>query len=103
METLTTRTDEIGDVGVVDIGFHYPILNCSPGIFGDLDDSGDADVDDLVCMLDGLSGIVACPGVTYAELDIGSCDTPDGDLNLYDLVALLEALGGNPLCETTCP
>lgn len=101
-DTMTTRTDESVDTSTVDIGYHYPIIECLPHIYGDLNDSGDLDADDLMCMLEALAGSISCPGVTFADLDIASCDQPDGDINLYDLIAFLNATAGAPACPDTC-
>ncbi len=46
LDTRTTRTDQVGDAGIVDMGFHYPI-EC----VGDLDDDNDTDQADLGILL----------------------------------------------------
>lgn len=102
LDALATRIDDFGDSDVVDIGFHYPIVPCIVDVYADVDDNGDLDADDLMCMVDGLSGMVDCPGVTFADLDLDACDGGDGDLNLLDLVRLLDALGGAPACPDGC-
>jgi hypothetical protein len=46
LDTRTTRTDQVGDTGIVDMGYHYPIV-----CVGDLDGDGDTDQSDLGILL----------------------------------------------------
>ena len=70
--------------------------------YGDINRDGSADADDLICMLDGLSGQLDCIGVTADYLDIAPCGGGDGDGNLRDLLALLDTLAGELLCPKSC-
>ncbi len=60
-------------------------------------------LDDLLCMLDGLSGLFDCSGVEFDDLDIYPCEGGSGDVNLYDLLALLDVLAGENPCPGDCP
>ena len=46
LNTRTTRTDQVPDSGIVDMGYHYPIV-----CLGDLNDDGDTDQADLGILL----------------------------------------------------
>jgi len=46
LDTRTTRTDQVGDAGIVDMGYHYPIV-----CVGDLDGDNDTDQADLGILL----------------------------------------------------
>jgi hypothetical protein len=46
MDTRTTRSDEGGDTGMVDLGYHYPITG-QPWLMGDFDHSGGVDLRDF--------------------------------------------------------
>ncbi len=46
LDTRTTRSDQVGDAGIVDMGYHYPIV-----CVGDLDADNDTDQADLGILL----------------------------------------------------
>jgi hypothetical protein len=48
LDTRTTRTDQIPDSGIVDMGYHYPLGSPCPG---DIDGDGDTDHADLGALL----------------------------------------------------
>ena len=76
--------------------------NQTCAFYGDVDGSGESDLDDLMCMLAGLSGIFNCRGVLPDDLDIAPCIDGDGDLNLHDLLGLLDTLAGSAPCDDVC-
>lgn len=71
-------------------------------LYADINSDSERDLDDLLCLLDGLSGLLDCPGVSPEDLDIAPC-VPDGDLNLGDLIAMLDAVAGSFACDDPCP
>lgn len=100
-DTLTIEWPDRSTTVLTDIPANQ-VYTFTHGGFGDLNASGDADLDDLECMLDGLSGLDSCPGVTGEVMDLVPCAGGDGEVNLYDLVALLGALSGNSPCQDSC-
>jgi hypothetical protein len=52
MDTLITRADEVGDSGIVDMGYHHPISGPEP-IPGDMDEDFDVDGDDYTLFAAG--------------------------------------------------
>ena len=81
LDTRTTRTDQVPDSGIVDMGYHYPIV-----CLGDLDGDGDIDLSDLAQLL---SNYGTTSGACYADGDLDG----DGDVDLDDLAALLAVYG----------
>ena len=87
MDVLTTRRDRIGDTGIVDMGFHYPITS---QVFrhGDFDRDGDLDIDDYAewfTYVTGTGGTSACSPPLYADPCGGIADfDDDGDVDLAD-------------------
>ncbi len=49
LDTLTTRTDHVGDTGTVDMGYHSP--RCASGLPGDVDGNGVVDGLDLTAVI----------------------------------------------------
>jgi len=45
MDKFTTRTDNVGDTGIVDMGYHYPMPNAA-----DIDGDGDVDLTDFAIL-----------------------------------------------------
>jgi predicted outer membrane repeat protein len=73
LDTRTTRTDEVPDSGIVDMGYHYPIV-----CVGDLDGDGKTDQADLGILLADWG----CTGSDCAgDLD-NDGDTDQGDLGI---------------------
>jgi hypothetical protein len=69
-------------------------------LWGDVDESGNVDVGDVLCALDGFSGIFTC---SLQNLDIAPC-IPDGNLDVGDILAVLDAFAGLPFaCPPPCP
>ena len=66
--------------------------------YGDADNSGRVDLDDILCVVDGYSGASQC---LQSQLDIYPCEG-DGDVDLDDVIAVLDAFTGNPPCEKIC-
>jgi len=76
LDAMTTRTDQVGDAGIVDMGYHYAV-DCS----GDLDGDRDTDQSDL--------------GILLASwgIDAGGDLNGDGETNQSDLGILLSDWG----------
>lgn len=70
----TTRTDNIADTGIVDMGYHYPVINVV-----DIDKDGDVDYGDISIMASQWSQTPSAPSA-----DINS----DGIVNFLDFAAL---------------
>ncbi|RLA94590.1 MAG: hypothetical protein DRG83_19565 [Deltaproteobacteria bacterium] len=82
LDHMTTRTDEVSDSGIVDIGYHYPAGMVQP-VPGDADGDGDVDGTDL-------SGFAAAYGSSPADSSYVDAfvldETPgidDGDLAIF--------------------
>ncbi|UCE60702.1 MAG: right-handed parallel beta-helix repeat-containing protein, partial [Phycisphaerales bacterium] len=78
--TVTTRSDEATDTGMVDMGYHYPVTG-KPLVMGDFDRNLDVDLADFVglqnCFTgDSPAGISPCCRVFDFE--------PDEDVDLTD-------------------
>jgi hypothetical protein len=68
--------------------------------FGDVNNSGDADVDDILLLLDAVSEVV--PPEDIPRFDLFPCE-PDGVVDVDDLVAALDAAANLPfLCPRVC-
>lgn len=78
------------------------VLTVTYGGFADVDADGEENLDDLDCMVAGLSGSLNCGNASIDNLDIHPCGG-DGELNLYDLVDLLDSLAGAEVCPSSCP
>jgi hypothetical protein len=89
VDSVTTRSDEVDDVGVVDLGFHYPVSGFEV-LFGDFDRDG------LVTLVDYFDFSVCFTGVGPA--DVPPCcrifdDELDGDVDLGDFASLQLVFG----------
>lgn len=89
-DLVTTRSDEIEDTGIVDIGFHFPVSGFEL-LFGDLDRDG------IVTLEDYFEFATCFTGVGPA--DVSPCcrifdDELDGDVDLGDFASLQLAFGG---------
>ena|GEM_PF-1176658 len=88
LDTLTTRTDEVEDTGIVDMGYHY-LVTATSFVWGDFDRDGDIDLDDYaefnVCIT-GPCESPPCSPRPYTDpcCAIGDFDT-DGDVDLFDV------------------
>jgi len=60
--------------------------------------NGVIDVDDLLCVLDGFSGIAPCDALS----DIFSCGG-NGVIDVDDILAELDAFSGTYACPHPCP
>ena len=76
--------------------------------YGDLDDSGDADMTDLSCIMDCFQGIFGGPGCNTTEYscDIAGGQTfcmPDAETDFADISDELDAYKGYPYsCNDPC-
>ena len=73
LDTLTTRSDEVADTGLVDMGYHYPVTGV-PAIMGDYDHDGNVDLADFAWFQKCFSGegptdVSPCCRVFDAEAD----------------------------------
>lgn len=69
--------------------------------WGDLNNSGVVDLDDILCLLEGFSGdYTSC---LREAMDIMGC-TPNGAVDLDDLIEVLSAFQGDGIpCPSVCP
>jgi len=65
--------------------------------YGDVNQSGMVDLEDVQCILAGYESLSAC-----VHGDIAPCQ-PDGLIDLADLLAVLDAYNGVYLCASPCP
>ena len=91
LDELTTRRDEIGDAGIVDMGYHYPVTG-RPFIHGDFDRDGDLDLDDFAEWATYMTGPCVsgpCWPTAYPDPcgNIADFDD-DGDVDLGDFAEL---------------
>lgn len=93
-EIIQGLADDVNTNGIPD--------NCECVPYGDVDGNFIVDLDDLLCLLESLRGLPGCEGVTIDDLDTAPCGG-DGDLNVYDLIAMLNAVAGKPDCGPSCP
>jgi predicted outer membrane repeat protein len=78
LDTLTTRTDQVTDSGLADMGYHYHINPV------DINDDGTVNIIDFAILSSQWNG---SPGVPSADIyPIGG----DGFVNIYDLRALMQ-------------
>jgi hypothetical protein len=86
----TTRSDEVLDAGVLDMGYHYPISGL-PLVMGDANRDLDVDLDDFAEAQRCFTG--AGPGEVTPCCRIFDYE-PDDDVDLDDMAALAAALTG---------
>lgn len=90
LDTVTTRTDEANDTGIIDMGFHYPITGL-PIVMGDFDR-------DLRLTLRDYAGLQRCFGGQGLSNVSPCCRIfdfePDFDVDLDDVQAFSSALVG---------
>jgi predicted outer membrane repeat protein len=80
LDTLTTRSDEVGDAGVVDMGYHYPVTG-QPLIMGDYNRDLVVDLADFAALQNCFTGegptdVTPCCRIFDFE--------PDNDVDLDD-------------------
>jgi len=98
----TTRTDEVADSGVIDVGYHFrgadPIFRR-----GDCNGDGLSNIADPIFLLSVLFPLPPTPTPAIGCAD--ACDgNDDGAVNIADAVALLAALfGGVPVPPPVSP
>lgn len=98
----TTRTDEVEDSGLVDVGFHHRISLGVPFRRGDCNSDGATNIADAVFALLVLFPPPGGPGMQPSCAD--ACDgNDDGQLNIADAVRILNALFGSPTLPLPAP
>jgi hypothetical protein len=76
-------------------------LSVRTWIWGDTDNTGVADVDDLICVLDAFGGFFT-QTCTPQSADLMPC-TPDGLVDIEDLIGVIDAVSGYPYpCGSPC-
>jgi len=76
------------------------VADCHPVQYGDVNYDGTVDLRDLLCVLDGFSGIVENCG--FVDVDIEPCGG-DGEVTLTDVLAVLDAFAHSPApCPDPC-
>lgn len=89
LDTMTTRTDEGLDIGIADLGYHYPVTD-RPLIMGDFDRNGRLDLADIAALQLCFTG----PG----QEEVSPCcrifdfSTPDSDVDEDDYAAFHDAM-----------
>nr|HPQ39475.1 hypothetical protein [bacterium] len=90
LDEMTTRTDQTGDAGLVDMGFHYPVEMPS------CDNTGDVDCNGIITAGDGQMAFMIALGLLtpdYLEACAADCNAT-GDVTAGDAQAIfLAALG----------
>ncbi|UCC30507.1 MAG: hypothetical protein JSU86_20200 [Phycisphaerales bacterium] len=90
LDVLTTRSDEVTDTGIVDMGYHYPITGRLL-VMGDYDRDLDIDLKDFMRLQSCFTG--------RTDLEVSPCCRifefePDGDVDLDDFSQFGMALIG---------
>ncbi|NOT00183.1 MAG: hypothetical protein HOP29_06105 [Phycisphaerales bacterium] len=67
-----------------------------PVAFGDVNDDGGVDIFDILCVLDGFSGVFSV--CTLAQLDLAPCPGGDEIIDIFDILGVLDGFAGNPGC-----
>lgn len=71
----------------------------APNMFGDVNHDGVVDVFDILCVLDGFSGVfTACSTI---DVDLAGCPGGDNTIDVFDILAVLDAFAGVNVCG--CP
>lgn len=99
LDTMTTRSDEGVDTGIVDMGYHYPLTG-EPLIMGDYDRDADVDLADFAAFQNCFTG-PPVPGEEPVSVspccrifDFAEPDYPDNDVDLDDYADFWSALTG---------
>ncbi len=90
LDTMTTRSDDGGDTGIVDMGYHYPITGRAL-VMGDDDRDGVLDLADfahLQACFTGSGPADASPFCRIFDFEF------DQDVDLDDLSVFAKASGG---------
>ncbi|UCD76269.1 MAG: hypothetical protein JSV91_04960, partial [Phycisphaerales bacterium] len=90
LDTLTTRTDQASDSGIVDMGYHYPIV-----CLGDVNSDEFVDIDDVFAVL-AAWGPCDDPDDCPCDLAGPNAGPPDGKVNIDDIFAILANWGPCP-------
>lgn len=75
---------------------------CECQVYGDVNGDGSADLDDVLCMIEGLSGVLDCVDVAMEDLDMHPCIGGNNDVNVLDLTSMLDTVAGSPPCDIVC-
>lgn len=68
--------------------------------FGDVNDDANVDIFDILCVLDGFTGVFLAP-CTESNLDLIGCPGGDGTIDIFDILGVLDAFSGVNTCD--CP
>ncbi len=99
LEAMTTRRDEVGDAGIIDMGYHYLVTE-QPFNHGDFDRDGNLDLDDFSEWTAHVTGPCAaepCWPTAYPDPcgNIADFDD-DGDIDLHDFGLFQQQFSGSP-------
>jgi len=71
-----------------------------PFVWGDVNNDGIVDLQDVLCILDGFGG--AFPNCPAHAVNLAQC-IPDQIIDLFDILMVLDAFGGAPYpCASPC-
>lgn len=68
-------------------------------MFGDVNNDGEVDIFDILCVLDGFAGTFN-PPCTFSNVNLAPCE-PDEVIDIFDILAVLDAFSGVNVCN--CP
>ncbi|MEK6677307.1 MAG: hypothetical protein AABZ47_16855 [Planctomycetota bacterium] len=106
-------TVHIHDLEIIPDSLYNVFIECGTGAtapvqvrtydWGDVDNSGVVDLDDLLIVLDGFANIFLV--VPFESVNLYGCDLAPGFeiIDLDDLLAVLDAFAGSPYTSTGCP
>ncbi len=110
-------TVHIADTQIIPSASYQVRVDCNPGQpgtdlsppavattwpFGDVNNDGVADIDDVLVVIDAAQGIFG-PDVTIPNVDLAGC-LPDGQIDADDIVFVLDAAEGRDFsCPEICP
>lgn len=69
---------------------------CATPIDGDVNNDGTVDVFDILCVLDGFSGVFTT--CLLEDVDLVPCPAHDAVVDIFDILAVLDAFAGDPPC-----
>ena len=96
------QTDNHTSHGVSDV-FVTTVVQLPIPLYGDLDGSGVVDVDDVLYVLGGFSDTEPC--LNFPAANLVPCGEPcdQGQIDVSDILAVLDAFIGIAACPVPCP